>query len=160
MSQPQDPVQDLVAEVSGLRDLFQRRLLEDRGRQQLYDRLYAELEFSRHNLVRHFIAPMCRELVLLLDRVRSTDTDEPGIRALVTSIEDEIGAILERRGVREVHAAGQTFDPAVHEAVDQIAVAEPAAHGVVTSVRRRGYAIEEGLLRPAQVIVGHYADPG
>ncbi|HEU0089876.1 MAG TPA: hypothetical protein VFQ77_19880 [Pseudonocardiaceae bacterium] len=58
-------------EVAMLRDLFQRRLFEDRARQQMYDELCAQLEFARSDLTEQFIAPLLQELLLLVDRVET-----------------------------------------------------------------------------------------
>ncbi len=55
-------------------------------------------------------------------------------------------------GLQEIPADGQPFDPYVHDCVQQ--VADPAlADGVVKGVVRKGYRVQERVLRPAQVIV-------
>ncbi|GIG62968.1 protein GrpE [Longispora fulva] len=152
-----EPLIVLAEEVAGLRDLFQRRLLEDRGRQQLYDRLYQELEFGRKNLVLQFLAPVYRELLLILDRVGAVDAaPEPAVASMV----DELTEVLARRGVRPIEALGLAFDPRWHEAVEQVPVEDPKHHDLVLAERRRGYLVDDALLRPAQVLVGRYAHDG
>lgn len=59
---------------------------------------------------------------------------------------------LEKFSVVAVEAAGQPFDPSVHEAISQIESAEHAP-GTVVQAYQRGYKIGERLLRPALVVV-------
>jgi molecular chaperone GrpE len=69
----------------------------------------------------------------------------------VQLIEKKLAALLEREGVSPIAALGQTFDPAVHEAV---ATEEGSTQNVVVEVYQTGYKHGQGLLRPAIVKVG------
>ena len=154
----QPPATDaLVAEVAALRDLFLRRLMEDRGKQELYERLYQELAFARSDLTGQFIAPICREVLLLLDLIGAAATAATDPREILDAVVVELEELLARRNVTPVDAVGAAFDPAVHEAVDQVAVADPAGDGRIVGQRRSGYRMDSRLLRPAQVVVGRYA---
>ncbi|OLE21209.1 MAG: nucleotide exchange factor GrpE [Actinobacteria bacterium 13_1_20CM_3_71_11] len=147
-----DVVAALATEVAQLRDLFVRRLAEDRAKQQLYDRLYGELDFARADLVRQFIAPLCRELVLVLDRLTATGSAPDADRGVV----DELSEILARRGVRPFGSVGSPFDPQCHEAAAREPVAAPERDGHVVREIRQGYLIDGTLLRPALVVVGRW----
>lgn len=150
-----DRIQALTEEVAQLRDLFHRRLLEDRQRQQLYDELYRQLEFAQKGLVDQFIAPMARELVLVLDRLDGlAGHADDQAKETLTTVQVELLEVLARRGVRPVAAVGERFDPAKHEAVERERVTDPSQDGVVLAQRRPGYVIEDRVLRPAQVRVG------
>ena len=59
-------------------------------------------------------------------------------------------ALLEMAGVTEIEADGQTFDPALHEAVAQV----PGDENKIVSVAQRGYKLGDRVIRPAMVIVG------
>jgi molecular chaperone GrpE len=59
---------------------------------------------------------------------------------------------LERYEVRPFEAAGQPFDPRVHEAVTRVESADIPA-GSVASELQKGYRVGERLLRPALVSV-------
>lgn len=61
-------------------------------------------------------------------------------------------AALERSGVVPVVAAGQKFDPQVHEAM-RIDTATELEPGAVVAVIQKGYQLNERLLRPARVVV-------
>lgn len=149
----------LASEVSELRDLFQRRLLDDRSKQQMYDELYRQLQFAQKGLVDQFIAPLVRELLLVLDRIDALGTDvSEESTELLASVRDELVEVLTRRGLRVVDASGERFDPSRHEAVGRAEVTDPERVGDVVEVRRPGYLLEDRLLRPAQVIVGYLAE--
>ena len=148
---PDVDVATLATEVAQLRDLFVRRLAEDRAKQQLYDRLYGELDFARADLVRQFIAPLCRELVLMVDRLTSAPLSDPE-----HAVVDELSEILARRGVRAFQSVGLPFDPQWHEASASEPVAEPELDGQVVREIRPGYLMDDTLLRPALVVVGQW----
>ena len=59
---------------------------------------------------------------------------------------------LERYEVRPFDAAGQPFDPRVHEAISRVEHAEIPA-GSVAAELQKGYRVGERLLRPAMVSV-------
>jgi molecular chaperone GrpE len=63
---------------------------------------------------------------------------------------------LKSQGVSEIQAAGQTFDPSLHEAVAH--EASDAPEGQVTQQIRKGYKLHEKVLRPATVIVSKGKD--
>jgi molecular chaperone GrpE len=72
-----------------------------------------------------------------------------GLRGTISGFE----SVLAAAGAEPVEAAGQPFDPELHEAVDTVEV-EPARDGQVTAQYSRGYRIGNQLLRPARVQVG------
>jgi molecular chaperone GrpE len=58
--------------------------------------------------------------------------------------------VLEAAGVTEIEALGLPFDPERHEAV----TAAPGPEGRVIQVTRRGYVLQDRVIRPASVVVG------
>jgi len=72
-----------------------------------------------------------------------------GLRGTVSGFENALAGA----GVEMIEAAGQPFDPELHEAVDVVEV-EPARDGLVTAQYSRGYRLGGQLLRPARVQVG------
>lgn len=59
---------------------------------------------------------------------------------------------LERHDVKAFDAAGQPFDPRVHEAISRVASADVPAGNVAVELQK-GYRVGERLLRPALVSV-------
>lgn len=58
---------------------------------------------------------------------------------------------FERLDVTPIEAAGQRFDPNLHDAISQ--EESDAAPGTIVQVLQRGYRADDRLLRPALVIV-------
>jgi molecular chaperone GrpE len=72
-----------------------------------------------------------------------------GLRGTIAGFEN----VLTQAGAEVIDAAGQPFDPELHEAVDTAEV-EPEREGTVTAQYGRGYRLGGQLLRPARVQVG------
>ncbi len=138
----------LAQEVSQLRDLFQRRLFEDKARNRLYEELYDQLRIARGGLAEQLLAPLFRELLLIVDRV--TLLSMSGDVAL-ESVRTELLEMLERRDVTAVPVVG-VFDPAVHEAV-RSEPCEDRSPGTILEVLRPGYLMAGRLLRAERVVV-------
>lgn len=153
-------VRQVSEQVAELRERVERRVLEDQQRQRMYDELYRQLEFARKGLADEYLAPIARELLLVIDRLdvlgtagQQPSADENGVGQELLSVRAELAEVLARRGVREVDATGESFDPRVHEAVGRRV--DPERAGRVVEVRRPGYALGDRLIRPAQVVVGY-----
>lgn len=58
---------------------------------------------------------------------------------------------LEKHGVRPFGAVGDTFDPFLHETVQEVEA--EGAPGAIVRVLRRGYRSAERVVRPAQVAI-------
>ncbi|MFG3618107.1 nucleotide exchange factor GrpE [Nocardia sp. NPDC047654] len=142
-----DPLTTLAGEVAQLRDLFHRRLLEDKAKNRALDDLHEQLSLARGGFAEQLLAPLFRELLMLVDRVASLNDEHDEV---LGSIVDELHEVLERRGVRRVPARAD-FDPDIHEAV--AAEASDRSPGSVLRVVRPGYVMGARLLRPEQVVV-------
>ncbi len=70
----------------------------------------------------------------------------------VRMVRDNLWKALAAAGLEEIPAAGATFDPYVHDCLQQVADPE-AQDGTVKEVVRKGYRLPDRILRPAQVIV-------
>lgn len=97
---------------------------------------------------------MLREWLNVLDSVEralaaSADEEESrGFRAVLAQME----AILARHGVRRLGDVGERFDPERHEALI-VRPADGSADRTVLDVARSGFAVDDRVLRPAQVVV-------
>jgi len=90
-----------------------------------------------------------------LERAIASARAEAGSTPLVEGIEmiaRLFRTVLEKAGVRPMEVLGRPFDPAYHQAVEQV----ESSHGdvsVVVGEVQRGYLIEGRVLRPAMVKV-------
>ncbi len=149
---PEVPVEDqLRAEAARLKDQLLRLAADfdnfrKRSRRELSD---AE-RMAREDLL--------RELLPVFDNLGRA-SQHAGAATDVQSLVDGIAMVnrqfvdtLERLGVERVQAVGVAFDPAVHEAVQQVETADQPP-GVVCAEILAGYRFGERLIRPAMVVV-------
>ncbi len=68
-------------------------------------------------------------------------TKDEGIKGIIKQFE----SLLKKYGAERIAVAGQTFDPAVHEAMDAIDESKPLAEV------RAGYTMHGRVIRPARV---------
>jgi len=69
-------------------------------------------------------------------------------------IHRKLQAALEAQGLSEINAFGETFDPNLHEAVAY----QDGEDGKVIAVARKGYKLNDKMLRAPQVVVGKGSD--
>lgn len=139
---------ELTEEVRGLRDLFARRLMEDKTKKAMFDELYSQMQFAREGLVKTTLVPVISELILIIDRMESAlDQSE-----MVASVRDELLEVLARRGVNPIPTGvGEPFSAAAAEVVGVVESDLPGSH--IVSVERTGYRQGESLLRAVQVTI-------
>lgn len=139
---------DVVRRLDELKDLFTRRLLDDRQKRATIEALQEELARVRQGLAAEYLTPLAREIALVVDRLDRYAGPDP---EFASSVGAELVDLLDRHGVTEVPADGE-FDPQRHEAVDTSADPE-LPDGRVVEVQRRGFAHHAAVLRPTQVVV-------
>jgi molecular chaperone GrpE len=98
---------------------------------------------------------------MLLDWIEAVDSVDralamqpsDGLRSVLGQME----AILAREGVERVGAAGDRFDPELHEAIS-VRESDEVPDRTVLDVARSGYRRGDRVLRPAQVVVSRDGD--
>jgi molecular chaperone GrpE len=168
--EPEAKPQELTQQETGsalLGDLpaaYQKLLAE---KQELYDRLLrkqAELENSRKRMQRekeeflqHANFDLIRALLPVLDgfdrAFRQRDSSIPaqfyeGLDLIHRQLLDTLG----RAGLTVIESKGETFDPAIHQAVETVEDPQHRDHEIVEELQR-GYRLKQRLLRPALVKV-------
>ena len=117
---------------------------------------------ERNELYRRANEDIILELLSVLDHLdlalEAADTHKAqgafveGLRL----VSDQMLSVLGKFGLAPVDAEGQPFDPAVHEAMAQVADESLPANSVV-QVFEKGYQLKERMLRPARVTVSKAA---
>lgn len=67
---------------------------------------------------------------------------------------NHFASILKDYGVEQIEARGKPFNPAEHEAIEYIETEKKEDDGMVIDETRKGYKINQKILRPSQVKVG------
>ena len=139
---------ETAQEIAELKELFVRRLNEDKAKAKLIDELTDSLRLRDSFSKGTIFADLMKELLVSLDRLQS---EEPS-SALVASIVDEVEEVLRRRGLRRVPIAGE-FNPKFHEIINTVQPDAQFGEGEIVEVERDGYQLGETLLRPAEVVI-------
>jgi molecular chaperone GrpE len=104
-------------------------------------------------------ADLVRQLVEALDdvarfaHVDPTTTDAATVVQGVDMVEKKLMKALGAAGLEVINPVGETFDPALHEAVATEATSAQEDDHVVARVYQPGYVFKSQLLRPARVVV-------
>lgn len=123
----------------------------EEARLRLRREISRDIERGRREIIADLL-----EVMDNLDRALEATRAGASPDALLQGVElvrRQFMAKLEGLGVRQIDAAGQAFDPSVHEAVSAVPTTDPAQDGQVVGVIRSGYRINDDVLRPAAVAV-------
>jgi len=140
-------------EAAEARDKYLRLAadFENNRRRSIKDREEAAL-YGHQNLVKELL-PSVDNLQRAIDHARQGgEGSQEGLLEGVELVLRELLAVLSRHGVSLVEAAGQPFDPAVHEAMAQVEDSTVPGNTVV-QVFQDGYQLRGRLLRPSRVVV-------
>lgn len=139
---------DIYSELNQLKDLFKRRLLDDKVKAQVISELSAKLDDQR-------LVPLCREFILLLDRLEANmnhhnepDFDSSGF---IRSVHEEILVILGHYGLEPIQTS-LLYDCSKQKIVSMVDDLQTPDMTVVRSVRT-GYTHNGTVLRPEEVVV-------
>lgn len=162
MTQPVDappapadaPSPERVAELERERDDYQDRWMRKAAEFENYRR---RVERERREQADQAVVDLLQELLLVVDdfdRALSVDAGEnvAAYRKGVELIHTKLHELLQKHGVTPIDALGADFDPNVHQAVAH-EVSPDHRDGEVIGEMRKGYMINDRLLRPAMVRV-------
>jgi molecular chaperone GrpE len=124
----------------------------EEARLRLRREIAKDVERARRDVLAELL-----EVVDNLDRAVDAAGPTASLESVIQGVDmvrRQFLAKLEGLGVTRVDAAGEPFDPQVHEAVTMVPAASEAEDGVVLGVIRHGYRIGGEVLRPASVAVG------
>lgn len=135
-------------EVVALKDLFLRRLMDDKVKTAAMAQLKEQNELLQKRLDEKTLTAFVKEILLICDRIESQET----VDSLTASVEEEILELLARR---EIYQMEQTvlFDPRYHNAVGTVPVSDEYLDKSIVRVVRNGYLFRDQVFRPADVVV-------
>lgn len=111
------------------------------------------------DMARFVTVGMISDILPVLDSfdLALTHGVSPEIKKGILLIKSQLYDSLKKRGLTPIEVKpGDTFDPAYHEALEQIEVSEKEKDGVVLEELQRGYMIHNHILRSSKVKVGVY----
>lgn len=135
-------------EVAALKDLFLRRLMDDKVKIAAISQLKEQNEQLQKKLDDKNLSGFIKELLMICDRIDC----QKDIDALTASVEEEIFDLLARREIYQMEHV-DTFDPRFHNAVGTEPATETYPEKSIVCFVRNGYLFRDQVFRPADVIV-------
>ena len=152
------------SEETKLKDtiLLQKEKLEEQ--EDRLKRLMAEFENfkkrsskERDSLYNTLISDIFTSLLPVIDNLEkaaNAQTQDEGYKQGVELVLKQFKDVLKVNGVEEIEAVGQTFDPALHEAVASVAD-ENLGEKEIKEEYRKGYKIGNKVIRHSMVVVAN-----
>jgi molecular chaperone GrpE len=132
-----------------------------------YLRLYAEFDNFRRRTIKEREEARKTEgkdiIVALLPALDDFDralrsmesaTDVAPVKEGVALIQNKLKNVLSQKGLTEMKAIGEQFDPELHEAITSIPSPDEESKGKVVDEMEKGYFLNDRVARFAKVIVG------
>jgi molecular chaperone GrpE len=122
-----------------------------------FDNYRRRIERERREQADQAVVDLLQELLLVVDDFDLALTTDPGgdaggYRKGIELIHAKLHDLLRKFGVKPIEALGTVFDPNVHQAVVH-QESTGRREGEVIGELRRGYTINDRLLRPSMVTV-------
>jgi molecular chaperone GrpE len=150
-SSDQDEDESLQADLDRFRDLALRSQADFENYKKRAAREKEEAVKYANSALLERLMPVVDNFELGLEAARGEGETSPVFSGM-SMVLKQLMDFLTEQGLQPIDAAGQKFDPNLHEAIahepsDQI------AEGIVIRQTRRGYRMKDRLLRPSSVVV-------
>ena len=155
-AQEADPLQEALREAEENRDRWMRLAAEFENYKKRTAREFDALVRSASESVIRDLLPVLDAVGRALDHAEDGSTGSEGYDEGVRMIMEQFPKVLHDRGLSEIEAVGQPFDPHYHEALMQVD-SEVHDSGIVAEIVERGYCLGDKVIRHAKVVVsrGH-----
>lgn len=142
-----DPKQQ---ELDELNDRYKRVLAEFEN----YKKRSGKERETLYNSILSDIVETFLPIVDNLENALKIETQDEEYKKGIELILKQFKDILKSKGVEEILAVGETFDPSLHEAVSSIQDPEKNAQEIVQEYRK-GYKIGSRVIRHSMVVVAN-----
>ncbi|MDI6603937.1 MAG: nucleotide exchange factor GrpE [Thermoanaerobacteraceae bacterium] len=153
---------NIEKELEELREKFKQKENEANEYLELVQRLKAEFENYRKRTQKEKceLIEFGQEKIILdilpvidnFERALCSEGDDKTFREGIELIYKQFKGILEKSGVKEIHAEGEIFDPHKHHAVMQEEVEDKKENEII-EVLQKGYILNNKVIRPSMVKV-------
>ena len=151
-------------ELEKIKALIETQKKEIEEKDDRLKRLMAEFENfkkrsskEREGLYNSLIADITSSLLPILDNLEKAvqvKTEDENFKQGIELVLKQFKDVLKAKGVEEIPAVGETFDPSLHEAVSRIQDSEKNAQEIVQEYRK-GYKIGSRVIRHSMVVVAN-----
>ncbi|MBC8068040.1 MAG: nucleotide exchange factor GrpE [Deltaproteobacteria bacterium] len=148
-------VVELEAEVQAAKDKWLRAVADLENYKKRVKREVDEASTSAVQRLLPSFLPTMDNLERALEAAGPSSSVEQVVKG-IQMVRDDFGNALRKHGIEAVPSVGVPFDPAIHDALQQVDSPDHAP-GTVIREFERGYRMGERLIRPARVVI---AGPG
>lgn len=157
----------LLKQVSELKDLFNQKIANDEYKDQLFDKMHAELVKYQQGSVNKMVDDMAMDVILLSDNTKQTinkyrdrEPSEENYTKLLNQfqgIADELEDILFRQGIEPYTVEDDEFDPKKQRVIGKVTTDQEELNNKVASKGAIGYEKDSGqVLRRENVKIYKY----
>lgn len=157
----------LLKQVSELKDLFNQKIAHDEYKNQLFDKMHAELVKYQQGSVNKMVDDMAMDVILLsdstkqiIDKYKDYEPSEENYKKLLVQfqgIADELEDILFRQGIEPYTVEDDEFDPKKQRVIGKVTTDQEELNNKVASKGAIGYEKDSGqVLRRENVKIYKY----
>lgn len=145
--------------IDALQAAIDREGRAEANREKVVDRLHAELQEYKNDLLRSLLRPVFIDLIQLHDDIgkvvatQASGEDSGRLIDLLRGFQQGVEDILYRQGVETFEADGDAFDPRRQRAFATRPTDDPALNKQVAARLRKGFRSGEKVIRPEIVSV-------
>jgi molecular chaperone GrpE len=143
---------DLVAELAAAKQDLAERTTDLQRLQAEYVNYKRRVDRDREVVRRHGIESVLRDLLSVLDDIRSAREHEGELSGGFKAVAEAVERVASKYGLEAYGAKGDPFDPHIHEALMH-AHAEGITGPTCVEILQPGYRVQDKVLRPARVAV-------
>ena len=141
----------LEEEKKQLKDQLLRKMAEfENYKRRTEKEFLAHLENANEGLITE-ILPALDDFERFLDHAEKDDNNE-SLKDGIALVYKKIYEVLEKKGLKVMESTGLEFDAEKHEALVQVDT-EEFESGYITAEHRKGYTLNDKVIRHAQVLV-------
>ncbi len=141
----------LEEEKTQLKDQLLRKMAEfENYKRRTEKEFLAYLENANEGLITE-ILPALDDFERFLEHAEKDETNE-SLKDGIALIYKKIFEVLEKKGLKVMESTGLEFDAEKHEALVQVDT-EEVESGYITAEHRKGYTLNDKVIRHAQVLV-------
>ena len=151
-----EELKQLRADAAKAGEYYERLLRQVAETDNLRKRLAKEkqdaIRYANESLIEQLLPTMDSFDMAMLAVKNADETTIDSLKTGIEMVHTQLKRTLEEVGLSVIDAAGQSFDPALHEAMSRKETDE-ADEGTVLEQIRKGYKLKDRLVRPASVVV-------
>jgi molecular chaperone GrpE len=152
----------LERRLDALQTLFEREIRAEETREKVVDRLHAELQEYKQDMLLNVLRPVFIDLIQFHDNIGKMVATQPvaaenaeaqQLLNALRGFQQEIEDILYRQGVEPFQEEGDAFDPRRQRAATTVPTDDPALVKTIAARLRKGFKAGEKVIRPEVVSV-------